>query len=236
MTVGVARRLIHDQFPEWRQLPIRPVASEGTVNALFRIGNDFAARFPLLGEDAEKTRAWLEEEASAARELAGASPVPTPAPVAIGTPGHGYPLPWSVQTWLSGTVASVADPATSRPFARDLADFIAALRTMDARGRRFSGSGRGGVLREHDDWMDLCFRESEGLVDVPRLRDLWRRLRELPRSGMDVMSHGDLVPGNVLVDDGRLVGIIDVGGFGAADPRSTSSGRGTFSTTTPGKI
>jgi aminoglycoside phosphotransferase (APT) family kinase protein len=32
------------------------------------------------------------------------------------------------------------------------------------------------------------------------------------------MTHGDLIPGNVLVDGGRLVGILDVGGLGPADP------------------
>jgi aminoglycoside phosphotransferase (APT) family kinase protein len=32
------------------------------------------------------------------------------------------------------------------------------------------------------------------------------------------MTHGDLIPGNVLVDDGRLVGVLDVGGLGPADP------------------
>lgn len=32
------------------------------------------------------------------------------------------------------------------------------------------------------------------------------------------MSHGDLIPGNVLVRDRRLAGILDVGGFGPADP------------------
>jgi aminoglycoside phosphotransferase (APT) family kinase protein len=32
------------------------------------------------------------------------------------------------------------------------------------------------------------------------------------------MAHGDLIPGNVLVRDGRLVGVIDVGGLGPADP------------------
>jgi aminoglycoside phosphotransferase (APT) family kinase protein len=32
------------------------------------------------------------------------------------------------------------------------------------------------------------------------------------------MSHGDLIPGNVLVRDGRLVGVLDAGGFGPADP------------------
>jgi aminoglycoside phosphotransferase (APT) family kinase protein len=32
------------------------------------------------------------------------------------------------------------------------------------------------------------------------------------------MTHGDLIPGNVLVAHGRLVGVLDVGGLGPADP------------------
>lgn len=32
------------------------------------------------------------------------------------------------------------------------------------------------------------------------------------------MTHGDLIPGNLLVSVGRLVGILDVGGLGPADP------------------
>ena len=43
-------------------------------------------------------------------------------------------------------------------------------------------------------------------------------MRALPRNAGDVMTHGDLIPGNVLVSDGRLAGIIDVGGLGPADP------------------
>ncbi len=32
------------------------------------------------------------------------------------------------------------------------------------------------------------------------------------------MTHGDLIPGNLLVSNERLVGVIDVGGLGPADP------------------
>ena len=32
------------------------------------------------------------------------------------------------------------------------------------------------------------------------------------------MTHGDLTPGNVIVSDGRLTGILDAGGLGPADP------------------
>jgi len=58
---------------------------------------------------------------------------------------------------------SVADPSGSDAFAEDLADFIAALRDAETRGRLFSGEGRGGVLAHHDDWMLKCFEEIDVL-------------------------------------------------------------------------
>jgi aminoglycoside phosphotransferase (APT) family kinase protein len=89
---------------------------------------------------------------------------------------------------------------------------------MDPRGRTFRGYGRGGDLTRHDAWMATCLDRSAGLLDVDRLGRVWARLRELPRTAPDAMTHGDLIPGNVLVADGRLAGVLDVGGLGAADP------------------
>jgi aminoglycoside phosphotransferase (APT) family kinase protein len=212
------RELVDQQFPAWRGLPIRHVASQGTVNALFRIGDRVVARFPLQPGDVAATRRWLESEAQAARELLGRTRFRTPEPVALGEPGAGYPLPWSVQTWLPGTAATDEDPGGSVPFAHDLAEFIRGVRAIGTRGRTFSGGGRGGDLRSHDAWMETCFERSGQLLDVPRLRRMWADLRELPRTAADVMTHGDLIPGNVLVAHGRLTGIIDVGGLGPADP------------------
>ena len=217
--LATVRKLVDAQFPRWRDLPIDRFASQGTVNALFRIGERLAARFPLQPGDAGATRRWLESEAEAARELLGRTRFRTPEPVAIGEPGEGYPLPWSVQTWLPGTAATDQDPGGSVAFAHDLAEFIAGVRAIDTGGRAFDGKGRGGDLRAHDAWMETCFAHSERLLDVPRLRRLWAVLRELPPSATgDVMAHGDLIPGNVLVRDGRLAGVIDVGGLGPADP------------------
>ncbi|MDX3312198.1 aminoglycoside phosphotransferase family protein [Streptomyces sp. ME08-AFT2] len=218
VTTGKVTTLIHEQFPQWSGEAIRPLASTGTVHAIFRIGNDLSARFPLRLADAAEVLAVLEQEARASAELAQVSRVPAPEPVALGKPGAGYPMPWSVQTWLPGTIASDADPSGSDAFAEDLAAFIAALRDAGTRGRHFSGAHRGGVLAHHDEWMAKCFEESAELLDVPRLRQVWSRFRTLPRAGADVMSHGDLIPGNVLVAGGRLSGVLDTGGFGPADP------------------
>jgi aminoglycoside phosphotransferase (APT) family kinase protein len=218
VTAETVAALIQDQFPQWSGKKIRLLPSTGTVNAIFRIGNDLSARFPLRRADAAETRAVLEREAEASAELVRVSQFPTPEPLALGEPGAGYPMPWSVQTWLPGTVASDADPSGSDAFAQDLATFIATLRRAETRGRRFSGGGRGGVLTHHDEWMEECFEESERLLDVPRLRQVWSHLRELPREGADVMSHSDLIPGNVLLASDRLSGVLDAGGFGPADP------------------
>jgi Phosphotransferase enzyme family len=69
-------------------------------------------------------------------------------------------------------------------------------------------AGNGAKLRRRD----VTRRGRKGL------RALWSTFRELPRLAPDVMSHGDLIPGNVLVADGRLAGVLDGGGFGPADP------------------
>lgn len=212
------RELVQDQFPEWRALPVRALASQGTVNAIFRIGDEFAARFPLQPADVDETRRTLEREAAAAAELADHTRFRTPRPIALGEPGRAYPLPWSVQTWIPGEIATPENAADSVELAHDLADFIRDVRAIDTRGRKFTSTGRGGDLQAHDAWMATCFAESEGLVDVPRLRRVWSELRELPRESPDVMTHGDLIPGNVLVARGRLAGVLDVGGLGAADP------------------
>jgi aminoglycoside phosphotransferase (APT) family kinase protein len=217
VSASVVRRLVAQQFPSWRELPVRVVASQGTDNALFRIGDRYVARFPLQPGEAGATRRRLESEAQAVGELLGRTRFRTPEPIAIGEPGAGYPLPWSVQTWLPGTVAADEDPGESVGFAHDLAEFIDGVRTIGTRDRTFSGRGRGGELQSHDAWMETCFERSEHLLDVAQLRSIWAALRMLPKTAPDVMTHGDLIPANVLVASGRLTGVIDVGGLGPAD-------------------
>lgn len=210
--------LVADALPQLAGESVEQLSGAGTVNAIFRVGDQLTARFPLRAGDPVAARSLLEQEAAAAAELVLVSPFPTPRPVLVGDPGHGYPLPWSAQTWLDGATATPTSCEDSSAFARDLATLIQALRAADTRGRRFTGTGRGGVLHEHDAWMEQCFTQSVGLVDTDALRRLWTSSRALPRGDPDVMSHTDLIPGNLLVEGDRLVGVLDGGGFRAADP------------------
>lgn len=214
LTDETAERLIARRFPALAGMPLRRVRTAGTVNAIFRIGDDLAARFPLLPE----TESALRSEAAAMDELATVCPVPTPRPYGIGAPTADHPSAWAVQTWLPGETPGPQSHATSESFALDLAETIGALRAADLRGRRFDGRGRGGDLRDHDDWVALCVARSAHLLDATRVGRLWQKWRTLPTAGRPVMSHRDLTPPNLLVSDDRLVGVLDGGSFGPADP------------------
>lgn len=54
--VAGVRDLVDQRFPAWRGLPVRAVASSGTVNAIFRIGDGLVARFPLVAASNEGGR------------------------------------------------------------------------------------------------------------------------------------------------------------------------------------
>lgn len=210
--------LIAEQLPELAGLDIVEIHGGGTVNAIFCVGDAVAARFPLRASDPTDASTRLRQEAAASAEFQRASPFAAPAPLHLGRPGHGYPMPWTTQSWLPGSTGSVLTHAASTPLALDMADLIGHLRRSDTRGRQFRGHGRGGVLSDHDEWVEECITRSHGLLDTDQLRALWSRFRALPRDEPDLMCHGDLIPSNVLVSAERLTGVLDTGGFSPADP------------------
>ncbi|KRB50777.1 aminoglycoside phosphotransferase [Rhizobium sp. Root708] len=213
-----ARDLIADQFPQFRGEEIIELATAGTVNAIFRIGDRHAARFPLRLMDPAECARMLEVETKRSAEFHKCCPFPSPRPVGVGRQSPDYPLPWLVQTWIDGQVATPTGLANSTVFALDLSRLVAKLRTTDLDGRTFDGQSRGGALTTHDGWMEVCFSKSQHLLDVERLRRMWGDLRELPPLDREVMSHKDLIPSNLLVEGERLVGVLDTGDFAPADP------------------
>lgn len=214
---ALARALITASFPELGGRELRRVRTAGTVNAIIRVGDDLVTRFPLLAS----TPAELAVEAEAMTALAAACPFPVPLPYGIGSGDDAYPSAWSVQSWLRGRTADCEEHASSASLATDVAVLIRALRAADTAGRVFDGRGRGGDLADHDGWVEECLQRSGHLLDAPRAARLWARLRALPPAGRDTMSHRDLTPFNLLIEDRdgetRLAGVLDGGGFGPAD-------------------
>ncbi len=215
---GQVAALIAEQLPELGGQDVVVVPGSGTVNAIFRVGGAATARFPLRDEDPDALRVALGLESAAAEEFRLVSPFPSPKQLLIGEPGHGFPLPWTVQSWLDGEIATPRSCADSVGAADDLAALIGQVRACDTHGRTFRGAGRGGRIQDHDLYVDDCISRTAGLFDTDSMRQLWAGFRTLPREDPDLMNHTDLIPGNLLVADGRLTGVLDAGGFQAADP------------------
>lgn len=213
-----AAQLIVDLLPELEGREVRALDTTATTSHVFHIGPDLSARFPMRRTGPSIAQTALEADHRAMDEFADLCPFPAPRPVAIAPPSRDFPMPWSVQTWVPGEIATPDGLASSSEFARDLADLLTALRSAGTGGRVFTGTGRGGRLTDHDEWIRLCLERSQGLLPVAELTERWSMWRTLERIQPDVMSHGDLIPANLLTDGTRLIGVLDTGGFSPADP------------------
>ena len=213
-TVG---RLIAEQFPQWSGRPVSPVLTPGWDNFTFHLGDDMIVRLPSAAEYAlavEKEHRWLPE-------LAKQLPVPIPVPLGLGRPHAGYPFCWSIYGWLPGEAAeriAVTDPIG---IADDLASFLESLRGIDATGGPQPGIHnwfRGATLRTYDVNARSALAELDGQIDVGLAASAWDHSLAARWDRKDVWFHGDLAPGNLLLEGGKLRAVIDFGTCGVGDP------------------
>jgi aminoglycoside phosphotransferase (APT) family kinase protein len=212
-------RLLAAQFPQWADLPIEPVLSIGTDNAIYRLGEDMCVRLPRIHwavGQVDKEHEWL-------RILGPHLPLAIPVPLAKGMPAEGYPWRWSVCRWLEGEVATIERIADARQAARDLAQFITALHRIDPIGGPSPGahnSHRGVPLAMRDSATRTAIASLGGMIDTEAAAAAWEgSLKTAPWERPPVWIHGDMMPGNLLINQGgRLSAVIDFGCLGVGDP------------------
>ncbi|WP_062212067.1 aminoglycoside phosphotransferase family protein [Streptomyces sp. NBRC 109706] len=217
---SLVSRLIAARFPRWDGLPVTPVPSSGTDNAMFRLGGALVVRLPRTSGAADA----VETEERWPTRLASHLPVPIPVPLEVGEPAEGYPWRWSVHRWLPGVNPVAGEVVAPLHLAEDLAEFVNALRAVDpGEGPRASRgkplSGRDKPTRDALAQLAALAPEDEPL-DLDAITRIWDEALTLPPyEGGDQWLHGDLSPGNVLVGpDGRLNAVIDFGIVGIGDP------------------
>lgn len=206
-------RLVAAQFPRLAGLPIRAVQPAGTVNAIYRLGDDLCTRLPRVrayADDLEDEWHWLPR-------LAPRLSLRIPEPVGKGHPASGYPFPWAIYRWISGQPYADELIGDERQAARDLARFVAELRRIDL----VAGAPRGGrrPLRELDAVTREAIESARDVINAGAATAAWERALEAPAwEGTPVWLHGDLLRPNLLVDGGRLCAVIDFGSAGVGDP------------------
>ncbi len=218
ISVDLVRALIVAQTPELGELTVEPMAF-GWDNALFLVGDSLLARLPrrLAGV------ALIESEQRWLRQLAPRLPLPIPAPIHCGVPGGGFPWPWSICPYVPGTSVldlfergdALADAVAE---AERLGGFLGALH-RPAPADAPANPHRGVPLAERDERFRSQVASLGASVDGPRLLEQWDAGLEVPGwSRAPVWLHGDVHPGNVITDRGRIVGVVDFGDITSGDP------------------
>lgn len=209
----LVRCLLRAQFPQWAQLPLAPVRSAGTDNAMYRLGQDMAVRIPRIHwavESLHTEQRWLPW-------IAPQLSVDSPVPVGLGTPTEGFGWPWSVCRWIDGENPTDRELAEPGQLTRDLADFITALRAVDPTAG--PTARRGAPVAEVDDEVRAALAALDGLIDTGTATAAWEEaLRVPPYTGPAMWFHGDLSRFNIVTAHGRLTGVIDFGLMGVGDP------------------
>ncbi|ASK62241.1 aminoglycoside phosphotransferase [Virgibacillus phasianinus] len=204
----LVRSLLVDQFPHWAKLPLRRVEPIGTVNAIFRLGDEYSVRLARRGgpiTPGSREFTWLPR-------LASSVSLDIPMPIAQGHPNNEYPWFWEVHTWVEGDTMPI-EGIDEIQAACDLAAFIAALQQVNSSGGPL---GRGIPLAQRDKDFRYWLARFDG---DPAVSVVWESaLAAPPWNGPPVWHHGDLDVRNWLVRNKRISGVIDWGEMGIGDP------------------
>jgi aminoglycoside phosphotransferase (APT) family kinase protein len=213
VTEDLVRGLLDDQCPDLADRPLTLVAN-GWDNVIFRLGDDLVARVPRrqLGADlVQHEHRWLPD-------LAQRLPIPIAAPLRTGAPSDAYPWAWSICPWFDGEVAAdteLGDPPTE---AQRLGDFVAAFHTPappEAPDNQFRGQPVAYLRPRIRDNIELLgstidagsvAAQANHLLDV----DDW--------GGPPLWLHGDLHTANLIVRNGEIVAVLDLGDITSGDP------------------
>ncbi len=211
--------LIEAQFPEWANLPIKPVDHGGHDNRTFRLANEMLVRLPSAEEyvrQVRKEQEWLPK-------IAPHLPLPIPQPIAMGMPSESYPWNWSIYKWLDGESANSVELSEAHlaTIAEQLAKFLSEFHKFDADGAPAPGLHnwwRAAHTSVYDTETRSLIQTLKDFINAEQARALWQQAVNSQWNKDPVWVHGDVSSGNILVKENRLAAVIDFGCMGIGDP------------------
>lgn len=212
------------QFPDLAGVDVVPVQSAGTVIAPFRVGGALLARVPLVPVRGTAVTERLEAQGQHARALRAHVAVAVPQLVGIGRPFIGYDGVWSLWTWLDGeSLDRVLDEEPTLcdldTLAVDLGRVLRAHQLLPTGGASWSGNGRGGKPLADTGWVRTSIQRGAHLIDPVAATGVWEIALDAPAyEGAPVSINGDPMPGNFVISQGRLSGMIDISEPVVGDP------------------
>ena len=215
--VELAKSLISEQFPEYKNLEIKPIPKSGWDNRMFVLGDDMLIRMPSV----ECYQAQIKKEYKFLPKFKNFLSFAIPEPIKIGKPSENFPWNWSMYKYIEGENSSNGNIKDKIEFAKDLAKFLNEFQNISTEGGPEAGEHnfyRGGDLNVYDDEVHESIKLLKDKIDEDVIFEIWNKAIKTKWDKKSVWVHGDISFGNLLVKDGKLCAIIDFGGIGIGDP------------------
>lgn len=205
--------LIH-QCPQWAHLPLQAIASLGTSNAIFRLGQDYVVRLPRI----DGVAASIHKELEWVPKIAPWLTTPISEPYFQGKPHQDYPYPWLIAKWHVGHTPDFEKEMKYALLAKELALFLNQLHGIMLTGNEPTARRGTHVGCLESETRNSIQQLQDDIALVPAIV-LWEELLRVPSCPqVPVWIHGDLLPGNILVHHHRLGAVIDFSDMGLGDP------------------
>jgi len=212
ININILRSLIDEQFPEYSNLPITQFNSSGTVNYIFRLGQELYIRLP-------RVRKWsnIEKEYEILSYLASKLSLKIPEVIGVGEPDNSYPLKWAIYRWIKGSIYSDKFISDEIKAAKNLANFIKELQSI-AIPPGVPKAGREALNKLNKKTLKTI-NSADNLNNKDKIIRIWKEsLKTKPWDGKAVWIHSDILRTNLLVQSGNLNAVIDFGSAGIGDP------------------
>lgn len=217
MDIDKVRRLLEIKYPMWKDMKIKEVKKMGNDNYTYHIGDKMSIRIP----SADRYRNQAMKEQKWLRVLEPHVSVEIPKLIDGSEGIEEFPYPWGIYSWIEGDVLGSGNLVDKMEVAEGLAKFLKELHSIDTNGGPLAGKQnfyRGGALDVYNEEVIDSMEKIGNIIDREKVMNIWKEGLESSWGRAGVWIHGDFVETNILVDNGRLKGIIDFGQLAVGDP------------------
>ena len=213
LSLEVVKQLLEEQFPDWSHYGIEPFDHQGTDNVMLKLGEDKIIRLPR----SQRSEESLKKECLWLAKIESGLSIEIPHIIGVGCPSEQYPFQWVIVNYLEGSSPSDNNFLDLAQAATDLGHFIKELQRVDTTDAPLC-SRKSPSMSSDKETRQLIPALSD-VFDAKEITQLWEAALEIPPWKKDpVWLHGDIHAGNLLVQNGKITGVIDFGMSGVGDP------------------
>ena len=191
MNTTLVGNLVASQFPEWKDLPIRPILSSGWDNRTFHLGEKMLIRMPML----QSTKLKLKKSTIGCQNLLLCSRFKFLCLWRWENLQDGYSWKWSIYCWIEGENVASGYIADLCEFATSLAEFRVAFQGIDSEEGPLPGLHsfyRGGALAIYDPEVRQALAILKSKIDINAATEVWETALKTTWHGKPVWVHGDV--------------------------------------------